>query len=515
MIKVRDRILGLAVCCACNVLLAQTALVDGKNAYKPVPEADAKKLEAAAPAKASAIPQKERKVLIFQKTSGWLPPAIMMVDDAFKIMGKKSGAFEVDAITDDAAVMTPEWLNRFDLVVLNNTNELKLDGAQTQALQDFIRGGKGVFALGSAISVRYWAEEAEMLGGYCYGHPWKGLLTIKVEDPCHPLTRMFDPKGIKLTDVIYQVIGPYSRTKTRVLLSLDVTDPAVGDQIASNSTVVREDRDFAVSWVRDHGKGRVFVTLLTHVNHQMLFEPAILQHFLDGAQFAMGDLHVDTTPIPAKEALRIETKRAPADPKSIETLLERIQNKNWNVPETAIRAVVSMSARPETKNAVSALAQLLRGESTFGDNQRTIMAFSAMGANGRPAVSTLLELLKDSNEVTRGNAVLAMGGIGTAAEATIPAVARMIQDAASYPSACAVLALGKMGSAAVATLTKTAEDKHLSWLLRMYAAESLGTIGFKVKGVVPALKAALEDDDPDVQRAAKRALGTTTTKEPR
>src|ERR1017187_6642935 len=135
----------------------------GKKAYRPATAADTQRLEEAAPTKPTAVPLQPRKVLIFQKTT-W--PAVMLVDDAFKIMGKKSGAFEVTTITDDASVMTPEWLRKFDMIVLNNTNELRLDDVQTQALQDFVRNGKGVIALGSAISSQFWAEQAEMLGGY-------------------------------------------------------------------------------------------------------------------------------------------------------------------------------------------------------------------------------------------------------------------------------------------------------------------------------------------------------------
>lgn len=162
MSKKRISLLGLAILLLGTASPAQIPLVDGKNAYRPATAADTQRLEEAAPTKPTAVPLQPRKVLIFQKTT-W--PAVMLVDDAFKIMGKKSGAFEVTTITDDASVMTPEWLRKFDMIVLNNTNELRLDDVQTQALQDFVRNGKGVIALGSAISSQFWAEQAEMLGG--------------------------------------------------------------------------------------------------------------------------------------------------------------------------------------------------------------------------------------------------------------------------------------------------------------------------------------------------------------
>ena len=51
----------------------------------------------------------------------------------------------------------------------------------------------------------------------------------------------------------------------------------------------RPDKDFAIAWIRDYGEGRVFFNLMTHVNGNMLFDSAMLKHFLDGIQFALGD----------------------------------------------------------------------------------------------------------------------------------------------------------------------------------------------------------------------------------
>ena len=57
----------------------------------------------------------------------------------------------------------------------------------------------------------------------------------------------------------------------------------------------RKDGDFAVSWVRSFGKGRVFYCSLGH-EHGVFWHPAVLRHYLDGIQFALGDLPADTKP---------------------------------------------------------------------------------------------------------------------------------------------------------------------------------------------------------------------------
>jgi type 1 glutamine amidotransferase len=55
------------------------------------------------------------------------------------------------------------------------------------------------------------------------------------------------------------------------------------------------DRDFAISWIKHYGKGRVFYTFLGH-NPHIDWNAPVLQHFLNGIQFALGDLVVKVEP---------------------------------------------------------------------------------------------------------------------------------------------------------------------------------------------------------------------------
>ncbi|OVE76307.1 glycosyl hydrolase, partial [bacterium E08(2017)] len=97
-------------------------------------------------------------------------------------------------------------------------------------------------------------------------------------------------EGFKIKDEIYQITGPYSRNTHRVLLSLDLSDP-----ITAQRKGKREDNDYPISWVKMHGAGRVFYSGFGH-NNEIFWNPAILQHFLDGIQWALGDLEADATP---------------------------------------------------------------------------------------------------------------------------------------------------------------------------------------------------------------------------
>ncbi|MCA9153059.1 MAG: ThuA domain-containing protein, partial [Planctomycetales bacterium] len=81
---------------------------------------------------------------------------------------------------------------------------------------------------------------------------------------------------------------PYSRDKVRVLLSLN-TDKFNVERGARN------DNDYAISWIRNYEKGRVFYTVLGH-NDFIFWNPEILKHDLAGLQFVLGDLSADAQP---------------------------------------------------------------------------------------------------------------------------------------------------------------------------------------------------------------------------
>ena len=57
----------------------------------------------------------------------------------------------------------------------------------------------------------------------------------------------------------------------------------------------RPDKDYAVSWVREYGKGRVFYCSLGHVA-SVYHDPILLRHYLAGIQFAIGDLPAVAAP---------------------------------------------------------------------------------------------------------------------------------------------------------------------------------------------------------------------------
>ncbi|MCP4190392.1 MAG: DUF1080 domain-containing protein [Planctomycetaceae bacterium] len=266
------------------------------------------------PAKAAANPKQPRNILIFTKTLGFRHGSIPTGVKAFQMMGTKTRAYTA-VHSEDPAMFDADNLKQFDAVImLNTTGDCLADRKgnltdeekstleqRKENLKSFIESGKGLVGTHSASDTFYsWKEYGDMIGGWFTSHPWHTDVPLKVDSPNHPLTSMFDPEnGFEIKDEIYQFgpraqnasyngYQPYSRDALRVLLSLDNSKFDV-------SRGARSDNDYAISWIRDFGKGRVFYTVLGHNNH-IFWNPTVLQHYLAGIQFALGDLDADTTP---------------------------------------------------------------------------------------------------------------------------------------------------------------------------------------------------------------------------
>jgi type 1 glutamine amidotransferase len=299
--KTRSRISVAALTLLSGLSIASVALsADNQPAGNQPPKLspeDLQKIEAALPASASVQPRTPRRLLVFWRCEGFFHgDGIAGSNRALELMGKKTGAYTAD-FSDDYAVLAPANLAKYDALVLNNTTRLKFtDPALKQALLDFVRTGKGLIGIHSATDNFYdWPEAAAMVGGLFDGHPWGGGGTwaFKIDEPNHVLTRAFGGKGFKLKDEIYQFKEPYTRADRRVLLSLDLSDPVTA---GVSQGVKRTDKDFAVAWVKNVGKGRVFYCGLGHGGN-VFQEPAVLRFYLDGIQFALGDLRADAQPM--------------------------------------------------------------------------------------------------------------------------------------------------------------------------------------------------------------------------
>ncbi len=272
-----------------------------------VPADDLAKIRLAAPYDAPAPPRKVRRVLVFSRADGYYHDSIPWGAAALKILGEKSGAYAA-TLCDDPAMFDREQLFEFDAVVFNNNCGNPLPDATHRAnLLEFVRSGRGLAGIHCAAHLD-WPEYTDLLGGYSISHPWYtgSTVTVELDEPDHPLVRCFASSSFQHTDEIFE-FEHYSREKVRVLLSLDTARTDM-----QKPEIKRIDGDFALSWIRNYGQGRVFYSALGH-QPDVYWRPTILKHYLAGIQFALGDLEADATPSAVSTAT--ETEQAAATPR--------------------------------------------------------------------------------------------------------------------------------------------------------------------------------------------------------
>jgi uncharacterized protein len=222
-----------------------------------------------------------RRLLYVTTSAGFRHDVLPYSQQVLRDIGLRSGGFDTVA-TEDVAMVTRENLARFDAVAFFTSGELPMDESQKAALLDFVRAGKGFVGIHSATDTFYgWPDYGRMLGAYFDGHPWHQEVTIRVEDRADPATRSL-PVSLRLNDEIYQFRN-WSRADVHVLFSLDTTSV---DTKAPG--VTRTDNDFALTWTRSEGHGRVFYTALGH--EAGVWQDARFQQLLvGGIRWTMGD----------------------------------------------------------------------------------------------------------------------------------------------------------------------------------------------------------------------------------
>jgi len=250
---------------------------------------------------AQPVPPKKRKLLAIGMSAGWQHDSVSDALATLWKLGQETGLWDtyirtdVQLITKQKLPANAKNLDYFDALFFMTTGELPMDDQQKATLLSFIRDdGKGFLGAHNANDTFYkWPEYGEMIGGYFDGHPWNQFMAkIRVEDREFAATAHF-PKQFEIMDEIYQV-KDYSRDKVRVLMSL-----VPGTVDLKIKGVNRTDNDFAVTWVRQYGKGRVFYCGLGH-RPEVWARPDIQKMWVEAVKWTMGMTRGgDTTPRPA------------------------------------------------------------------------------------------------------------------------------------------------------------------------------------------------------------------------
>ena len=241
-----------------------------------------------------------KRLLAIGEEKGYRHEAVSHALATIERLGRETGIWDTTIRTDTEALTKKKLeynaknLNDFDAVLFYTGGTLEMDDQKKADFLSFIRDdGKGFIGVHSAtITFTNWPEYGDMIGGYFDEHPWGTFdAPIIVEDPGFPGMKQWPPAFV-LRDEIYQMRN-FSRDKVRVLMRLDA-----GKLNLTNPRVHRKDHDFAVTWAKMYGKGRVFYSTLGHVDENW-DRPEMQTMYVEAIQWAMGLVDADVTPRPA------------------------------------------------------------------------------------------------------------------------------------------------------------------------------------------------------------------------
>jgi uncharacterized protein len=242
----------------------------------------------------------KKKLLAIGEEKGYRHESVSHALATIERLGRESGLWDTTIRTDTEALTKKKLeynaknLNDFDAVLFYTGGTLEMDDQKKADFLSFIHDdGKGFIGIHSAaITFTDWPEYGEMLGGYYDEHPWMTFdAPILVEDPAFPGMRQW-PLSFVFKDEIYQIRN-FSRDKVRVLMRLDASKLDL-----SNPRVHRKDRDFAVTWAKMYGKGRVYYSTLGHPVENW-DKPEMQTMYVEAIKWAMGLVDADVTPRPA------------------------------------------------------------------------------------------------------------------------------------------------------------------------------------------------------------------------
>ncbi|HLH04679.1 MAG TPA: ThuA domain-containing protein [Bryobacteraceae bacterium] len=148
---------------------------------------------------------------------------------------------------------------------------------------------------GEAKPVLQWPDYNKLIGGYFKFH-WSDpqLIYVKIDDPNSPLNAMFHGKEFEIRDETYTFAqDSFSRKNVHVLTSIDYDKMSPQDKAKEANP--RTDHDYALSYIRREGDGRVFYEAHGHADRVYTMTP-MLEHIRAGIQYALGDLKADDSP---------------------------------------------------------------------------------------------------------------------------------------------------------------------------------------------------------------------------
>jgi type 1 glutamine amidotransferase len=269
-------------------------------------------------APAADQPAKNKRLLLVTDSGGFVHDSVGVAEDVLKEIGPKNG-FDVTCYRytrdpkdpgfakyaenfrvktgvtvgpENCGRVNKETLKNFDEVLFFTTGN-PLTKEELADLQEWVKAGGAFAGTHCATDTLYNSTYGTLVGGYFDLHPWHQKIKVKVEDPKHAAAAGFE-NGAEITDEIYQFKEPYSRERLHIILSVD--NSTIDTE---KKDVRRKDKDFAIAWCQEYGKGRSFYTSLGH-RKEVWKDERFQKHLIGGLKWAVKDAPGDATPSAGK-----------------------------------------------------------------------------------------------------------------------------------------------------------------------------------------------------------------------
>ncbi|MFE2987405.1 ThuA domain-containing protein [Streptomyces sp. NPDC059262] len=223
------------------------------------------------------------RALLFTKAVGYVHGSI---PDGIKMVEEEAAANDFEVVqTDDSTVFDDAKLKDFDVIIMLQNSGMVWDtDGQREALQKYVRGGKGVVAIHNTLDMGVeeqfpWWDETINGGAHMPAHS-PGVLqgTAKVADRVHPSTKGL-PERWERPEEWYN-FDKNPRGDVHVLVTADETTYNPGGSAMG--------ADHPISWCRNAEGGKVWATAMGH-DTASYSEPAFRAHVLGGIQWAAGN----------------------------------------------------------------------------------------------------------------------------------------------------------------------------------------------------------------------------------
>jgi uncharacterized protein len=208
----------------------------------------------------STPPTPQFNVLIFTKTVEYHHQSINEAIDGFRELSKKHN-FTLDW-QEDASVFTDEYLKKFHVIIFMLTTGDILNSAQQEAMERFVRSGKGFVGIHSASDTESaWPWYLQLVGRQFHIHPEVMTAELSVINRKFPGFAQM-PDRLLWTDEWYE-FGPEQVKGLNYLLAVDEQTYSP-DANWGHKQGKGMGKFHPIAWYHEFDGGRSFYTSLGH-----------------------------------------------------------------------------------------------------------------------------------------------------------------------------------------------------------------------------------------------------------